>query len=117
MQGQITPVVDQVGRIRGDAKALFDAGKPVEAKAKLDTAYQLLKTNIEGLRGGEELTRSLNFANAKEEFDYEIDRNDTHQMLVEVFAEEKITSDSTRQPPDGRQARGECTAWPLRCSA
>ena len=45
--------------------------------------------------------RDLNFANKEEEFHYEVDRNDTHQMLVKVFAEEKITNDSTRARVQG----------------
>jgi len=62
---------------------------------------QLLRVNIEGLRGGEELTRTLDFKSAEEEFHYEIDRNDTHKMLVKVFAEDKITNDNTRKRVDG----------------
>ena len=101
VQAKIGPVTEQVAGLRGEAKSLFDAGQPVEGRAKLDQALQLLKVNIEGLRGGEELTRSLDFKNKEEEFHYEVDRNDTHQMLVKVFAEDKITNDSTRARVQG----------------
>ena len=100
-QGKITPVTDQVASLRSEANALFDAGKPEAGRVKLDQAMQLLEVNIEGLRGGEELTRTLDFKSAEEEFHYEIDRNDTHQMLVKVFAEDKITNDNTRKRVDG----------------
>jgi hypothetical protein len=33
--------------------------------------------------------RSLNFASKEEEYHYEIDRNDTHLMLIKVLVEEK----------------------------
>ena len=33
---------------------------------------------------------SLNFASKEEEYHYELDRNDTHQMLVTVLLEEKM---------------------------
>lgn len=101
VQDRISPVTQQVTSLRGEAGALFDAGKPEEGRAKLDQALQLLKVNIEGLRGGEELTRSLDFKSKEEEYHYEVDRNDTHKMLVKVFAEEKITSDSTRKRVEG----------------
>jgi hypothetical protein len=96
VQARTQPVIEQIGRLRSEAVALFDAGNPLDGRHKLDQAYQLLKVNIEGLRGGESLTRSLEFKSAEEEYHYEVDRNDTHQMLVKVFAEEKITNDATR---------------------
>jgi tetratricopeptide (TPR) repeat protein len=98
---KIKPVTDEVASLRDQASALFEAGKPADGRAKLDQALQLLRVNIEGLRGGEELVRDLNFATKEEEFHYEIDRNDTHQMLVKVFAEEKITNDNTRKRVEG----------------
>jgi tetratricopeptide (TPR) repeat protein len=101
VEGRIGPVTAQVADLRADANALFDAGKPAAGRIKLDLALQLLKVNIEGLRGGEELTRTLDFKSKEEEYHYEVDRNDTHQMLVKVFAEEKITNDSTRARVEG----------------
>jgi len=101
VEGRIGPVTAQVDGLRADANALFDAGKPAAGRIKLDLALQLLKVNIEGLRGGEELTRTLDFKSKEEEYHYEVDRNDTHQMLVKVFAEEKITNDNTRARVEG----------------
>jgi hypothetical protein len=101
VEGRIGPITAQVADLRTDANTLFDAGKPAEGRIKLDLALQLLKVNIEGLRGGEELTRTLDFKSKEEEYHYEVDRNDTHQMLVKVFAEEKITNDNTRARVEG----------------
>ena len=56
----------------------------------LDEAYVAAKVAIEHLRGGETLVRSLNFASSEEEYHYEVDRNDTHRMLVDVLLKEKM---------------------------
>jgi hypothetical protein len=56
-----------------------------EARKMLDRAYLTAKLSIESLRRGDTLVRSLNFASKREEFDYEVDRNDTHRMLVRVL--------------------------------
>ena len=41
------------------------------------------------MRGGDTLVRSLNFATREEEYQYELDRNDTHLMLLKVLAADK----------------------------
>ena len=51
---------------------------------------------VEHSRSGETLTRELNFDTPKDEYEYELDRNDTHRMLVTVLLEEKLKSDSIR---------------------
>ncbi len=72
-----------------DASALAAAGKVDEARALLDQVYVATKASIEGMREGDTLVRSLNFATKEEEYHYEVDRNDTHKMLVKVLLEEK----------------------------
>lgn len=64
------------------------------AQSKLDESYQLVKSSIELMRGGETLIRDLNFASIEEEYEYEIDRNDTHIMLVKLLIEKKLTTKS-----------------------
>ena len=73
-----------------EARALRDGGDVASARVVLDQAYVAAKTAIEELRGGDTLVRSLNFASPEEEYKYEIDRNDTHKMLVEVLLKEKM---------------------------
>lgn len=75
-----------------EAQALAAAGKMDEAKAALDKVYVATRASIETMREGDTLVRSLNFANKEEEYHYEIDRNDTHKMLVKVLLEEKRAS-------------------------
>lgn len=66
------------------------ARDPAGARRQLDLAYQEAKAAIEDLRGGETLVRSLQFKNKEEEYRYELDRNDTHKMLVTVLLTEKL---------------------------
>lgn len=60
-------------------------GRIDEARPLVDRAYLLARVSIESLRSGDTLVRSLQFANKREEYDYEIDRNDTHRMLIQVL--------------------------------
>jgi hypothetical protein len=79
-------------RIEGmvaEAQKLATAGNLKEARRMLDQAYGASRAAIGGLRGGDTLVRSLNFASKEEEYAYEIDRNDTHKMLVQVLLQDK----------------------------
>lgn len=72
-----------------EAAALADAGKLEQGRALLDQVYVTTRASIESMREGDTLVRSLNFATKEEEYHYEIDRNDTHKMLVKVLLDEK----------------------------
>lgn len=67
-----------------DAERLAAAGRTDDAKTVVDRAYLTARVSIESLRRGDTLVRSLNFATPREEYDYEVDRNETHRMLVQV---------------------------------
>lgn len=82
---------------RSDAEALKRENKVLEARKALDEAYAAAKVAIEHLRGGDTLVRSLNFATKEEEYHYEVDRNDTHKMLITVLAEQKVKSDPNKR--------------------
>ena len=56
-----------------------------------------MKVTIESIRSGQTLVRSLRFASKEEEYHYEIDRNDTHSMLIGLLVDEKKKSDAMRQ--------------------
>lgn len=71
------------------AQALAAQDKLDEARPVLDRAYLTARVSIESLRRGDTLVRSLNFASPREEYDYEIDRNDTHRMLIRVLLAER----------------------------
>lgn len=87
------------------AKQLADAGKVEQAKARLDGVYEETKTELEKLREGETLVRTLEFASDEEEYRYELDRNDTHQMLVKVLLEDHVKKPGTRRQVDGFVAK------------
>ena len=72
-----------------EAERLAGEGKLDAGRATLDRAYLLTKAAVSSLRSGDTLVRSLHFANREEEYRYEVDRNDTHQMLVKVLLEGK----------------------------
>lgn len=72
-----------------EAAALAAAGKLDEGRALLDKVYVTTRMSIESMREGDTLVRSLNFASKEEEYHYELDRNDTHKMLVKVLLDEK----------------------------
>jgi hypothetical protein len=82
----------QLGELMTKAGELQKNGKYIPAKKELDKAYHLIKVSIESLRGGQTLVRSLNFATPEEEYDYEIDRNNTHKMLVKLLLNGKNSS-------------------------
>jgi hypothetical protein len=74
------------------AEAMKKENRVKEGRKMLDEAYVAAKVAIEHLRGGETLVRSLNFASSEEEYHYEVDRNDTHRMLVDVLLKEKMNT-------------------------
>lgn len=75
-----------------EARSLQRQEKPELARKMLDEAYLSAKIAIEQLRGGDTLVRHLSFASKKEEYDYELDRNDTHRMLVDILLREKLSN-------------------------
>jgi hypothetical protein len=79
----------RVESLLAQASELARGGRLVDARSTLDQAYLAVKAGIGGLRGGETVVRSLNFANKEEEYRYEIDRNDTHRMLVQILLKDK----------------------------
>jgi hypothetical protein len=59
------------------------------ARALLDKAYSMVKLEVEALREGDTLVRSLKFDSKADEYRYELDRNDTHQMLITLLLKEE----------------------------
>lgn len=75
-----------------EAEQRAAAGRLDEAKALVDRAYLMARVSIESLRRGDTLVRSLKFASPREEYDYEVDRNDTHRMLIQLLLAERKDS-------------------------
>lgn len=85
----VNETVAQIEKGVTEGATLAQKGKYKEGRSALDRAYLVAKAGISGLRSGDTLVRSLNFASKEEEYHYEIDRNNTHQMLIEVLLSEK----------------------------
>jgi len=79
----------QVDALLTEADAQANTGNTTSARATLERAYLIAKASIATLRGGDTLVRSLHFSSPQEEYAYELDRNDTHQMLIKVLLDEK----------------------------
>lgn len=83
------------------AEALLAEGKVDEARAHLDKAYEVTMLSVEHSRDGETLTRQLKFDTPRDEYMYELDRNDTHRMLVTVLLKDKLENEATRKRVSG----------------
>ncbi|NJD25982.1 MAG: hypothetical protein FIB06_11320 [Betaproteobacteria bacterium] len=92
---QVNDTVAQIDKSVAEAAKLAQAGKYKEGRAELDRAYLVAKAGVNNLRSGDTLVKSLKFASKEEEYHYEVDRNDTHQMLIKVLAEEKRASNAS----------------------
>jgi hypothetical protein len=80
------------------AEQLGRDGRWDEGRVRLDRAYLTARVSIESMRRGDTLVRSLAFGSKREEFDYEIDRHDTHLMLVKVVLADRRDAAGAMQP-------------------
>lgn len=81
---------DNINSIISTADALVKNDDIDKARSRLDEAYLLVKTGIDNMRNGDVLVRELKFATKQDEYSYELDRNDTHQMLVKLLLDNKL---------------------------
>lgn len=91
-----TPIEPQIDGLVARAGKARAAGQPDAALRDLKAAYTLLQEEIVRLRGGQTLVRSLVFDSDRAEYEYEVDRHDTHLLLVEMLLD--------REREDPRQA-------------
>lgn len=82
----------QIEKLMAQANQLAASNDLVRARVVLDEAYLIVRSAIGGMREGDTLVRSLHFANKEEEYHYEVDRNDTHRMLVTVLLSDKTAA-------------------------
>jgi hypothetical protein len=97
----------QVESMIADAERHAQAGRLVEARRSVDQAYLTVKAAIGTLRGGETVVRSLNFATPADEYAYELDRNDTHHMLVDMLLKERRTGSTAAMVDEAVAAAGK----------
>lgn len=89
----------------GEAQSLAGQGRYDDARPVLDRAYLTARVSIEAMRRGDTLVRSLNFGSKREEYDYEIDRNDTHRMLITVVLADRKDAAAGMQGSTDRAAK------------
>lgn len=109
-KGVVAPSLAEADAQLALADAHASAGRGAEAGAALEHSYDSLKRALVALRGGETLVRSLSFADAAEEFAYEIDRNDTFAMLVPLLAEGSPEARASAFLERARALRAEAAA-------
>jgi len=97
----VSPLSDRIHAQAEAADRLAAEGKISEARLQLDVAYESVKQEVEKLRSGDTLVRSLEFASNEEEYAYELDRNETHFMLVKLLLEDRDVDDTARAAVDG----------------
>lgn len=78
------------------AQQLLRERKLEEARRYINEAYVAIKLAVSELREGDTLVRNLEFSSKEEEYLYELDRNDTHKMLVSLLLKERVKNESTR---------------------
>ena len=85
-------VNQQLDKLVAEADGLLNNGEGPKARIEIDKAYHLVKVSIDAIRSVQTLVRSLKFETPKEEYLYELDRNDTHNMLVGLLIDEQKQS-------------------------
>lgn len=72
-----------------EAKLQVEKNNFVEAMNLINSAYLSVKTSLTRLRKGKTLVRTLSFETKEDEYRYELDRNDTHNMLINTVLKDK----------------------------
>lgn len=92
-------LIIQVREGLATARHLRDQGAVSDAVDVLDATYVATKRAIDQLRGGQTLVRTLTFDSPADEYAYEVDRNSTHRMLIDILLKDRITSDPSLAAP------------------
>jgi len=113
-----TETTREIERTVAEAETLAATDLPT-ARVTLDRAYLVAKAAIGSLRGGDTLVRTLTFDTPADEYRYELDRNDTHLMLIDVLLKDKRAQGTAegyigkarelRREAEAQAARGDHT--------
>jgi hypothetical protein len=90
LNGDAVKTAQHVEETLAKARQEFDRGERDAAMQMVEDAYLSIKLSLTRLRTGQTVVSALHFANKEEEYHYELDRNDTHKMLVNVVLKEKL---------------------------
>ncbi len=89
------------------ADASFKKDDVPGATKLIDQALSALKGSLIKMRNGTTLVRSLHFDTPKDEYEYELDRNQSHTLLTSILLQKKPLSENAKQrfDKDMSQAR------------
>ena len=82
---------DEIMRLVQMARREQAAGRGDVAMRQMKEAYVLLQSEIVRLRGGQTLVNTVSFDSDRAEYEYEVDRHDTHLLLVELLLSQSRT--------------------------
>ncbi len=95
-QNKINPdsqkFIDSIEQELQLTKSALDSGELDLAQKKSDKAFSKLKMAVIKLRDGKTLVHNLNFSSPADEYLYEVNRNDTHKMLMKLFIKDKAST-------------------------
>ena len=94
-------LLDEVEADLAAADSLLAEGSVEIARERLERAYDVTRLAVEHSRTGETLKRELKFETAEDEYHYELDRNETHRMLLTVLLKDKLDNERVRSRVEG----------------
>ena len=94
-------LLDEVEADLAAADSLLSEGSVEIARERLERAYDVTRLAVEHSRTGETLKRELKFETAEDEYHYELDRNETHRMLLTVLLKDKLDNERVRSRVEG----------------
>lgn len=93
-KGEGAETARRIDRLLEEARGLAAARRFADAQPLARQAYLLAKASIGSMRSGDTLVRRLSFASKEEEYHYEIDRYDTHRMLLDLLVKRQGSGDA-----------------------
>ncbi|HHH48022.1 MAG TPA: hypothetical protein ENK51_03945 [Gammaproteobacteria bacterium] len=89
------------------ASATYEKDDVATATRLIDQALSALKSSLISMRNGTTLVRTLHFDSPKEEYEYELDRNQSHALLTTVLLRNKPLPENARQHFDKDMAEAK----------
>lgn len=77
-----------------DAEQLVEKSRVDRAIIKISKAANIVETSLAKIRNNETIIHSLKFASIEEEFQYELERNKSHLMLIDLMLSQRSLNQS-----------------------
>jgi hypothetical protein len=101
------PIVAQVDTLIQEANTLFKTTQLGDANRKLAEAYKLAIESLTRLRAGQTVTLSLKFDSPEQEYEYEIKRFNSGEIMVNMMVDEGRAEGDRRKLVDGFVGEGK----------